>query len=185
MTMTNSESDTKMQELAKLCEQQIREGFGGWHESYGTNNINVRNDEYEISELYRNDTDPTYHFTRAQTERMNKSHAHMMECFARDHLDMTDAEAIENLSYDDLTPAQQEKLADYENEWFEPCLLRITIQDFCNRGEISIGVGINYSDAPYYRGDDEVLFKREYDAEEFARVPNEQIVADIVKAISG
>lgn len=115
---------------------------------------------FEISELYLNEQDSSYHFTEKQTEWANDQ---AKDCFLAF---LSDNGIDSETDYDDLTEEQREELFEYEMEWFEPALVRLQIfvDGYSNsvfagdEKQVTIRLSINYSDAPYYReGDDEDL----------------------------
>lgn len=132
---------------------------------------------YEVSELYRNDTDSSYHFTKEQTDFNNKQSEDCYEAFARDN-------GLENdFTIDCMSPEMQDAFYDYENEWFEPALLRfeLCLKDL---NTVEIQLGINYSDAPYYRTQyDETIFATTLAIEELLKITSEDFIKLLEKNI--
>lgn len=126
---------------------------------------------FEISELHRSDQDTGYHFTKAQSESVDKAVVDMYKSFYRDH-NLKEKGIPEDYGYDDIPDDLQNTFADYENDWLEPALLRLSIWVDDNEHELGmmnnsknpttvyIHLGLGYSDAPYYREKyDETLFQ--------------------------
>lgn len=178
----------KLLTLAQAVENDFigDQGFGGSYGCARLDDIHGREVSgfipfqlggFEVSGFYRSDIDSSYHFTKEQTAAMREHEKHMYECFARDH-DLKDLP--ENWGYDDLPEELQNRFLDYENDWFEPALLRFEIwvddpkaplridQHGKKAGKVFARLSLAYSDAPYYRSakDDETLFKFEMTAEE-------------------
>lgn len=202
----------KLLELAEAAKDGFVADLGGWPEAYGTERIisaiygydpggfiPFQLGGYEVSELYRSDIDSTYHISAAQTEAMNKAQEDCYKSFAWDYSEelakhyaslaqpIPDAKEI---SYSDIEAAGLENaFSDYENEWFEPALLRleIWIDDPKDKGgmfqpgktpaSVYVRLGLNYLDQPYYRSkSDETLFEFNMTAKQAARMTGENFV---------
>lgn len=134
---------------------------------------------FEVRDIYRSDMDSSYHLTKAQSEAMSESEAYMYECFYRDCISGLDKRAgdpkvdAKTFSYSDLDayPDLQNDFQEYENEWFEPALLRLEMwidgvepqiigNDRQQPERVFVRCGLNYRDQPYYRpASDETLFE--------------------------
>ena len=187
----------------------IKDDFiGEQRESYGSQDISAiygyhisgfipfQLGGYEISELYRSDVDSSYHFTKAQTDAMNKAQESCYASFAWDYKDELLASGItgEKLGdpdYGDIEKSGLENLfADYENDWFEPALLRCEIwvddpnkevweigNDDVKPESVFIRLGLNYMDQPYYRSaSDETLFQFNIPVADFMALDNDTLV---------
>lgn len=132
---------------------------------------------YKVTELYRNDCDPSYHFTKEQTDFNNEQSEDCYEAFARDN-------DLENdFTIDCMSPEMQDAFYEYEKEWFEPALLRfeIWLKDLTT---VEIQLGINYSDAPYYRTQyDDTLFTTTMPIEKLLKITTEQFIQLLNKGI--
>jgi hypothetical protein len=192
------------------CANAIQDDFiGNQGEAFGTPNINAiysyhisgfipsQLGGYEISELIRSDVDTSYHLTKAQSEAMTASEKYMYECFERDVIGesrrSTDPKLTKGWGYGDLDDylEMQNKFSDYENDWFEPALLRCEMWIDESKGQernrignddvtaeaVFIRVSLNYMDQPYYRtGSDETLFEANFSVEAFLKATPETIV---------
>lgn len=165
--------------LADAIVIALHDGLPLRTEACGEPDLLISEDGFEISRLYRSDTDASYHFTKAQSEAMDDRYTYMWNLFAKDHLGKDSAEGI---NFDDLTVEQAEKFQDYENDFFEPALLRISA--FVAADTVTVEAAVNYMDAPYYRAtSDDVMFSKTYTAEEFGATSTADIVALVVKSI--
>lgn len=163
---------------------------------------------FEISELYRYDQDPSYHFTSAQTDAMNKATDYMHESFARDYREQLEAYFKANntefdpkaIDYSIIEAAGLDNtFSDYENDWFEPALLRlemwvddaehkqrIGIADNAEPQQVFIRLGLNYRDAPYYRTkSDDTLFEFNMTIADFFNTPPEAIIKMLEEKMKG
>lgn len=129
---------------------------------------------YEVTDLYSNSTDSSYHLSEEQTKTTNEFYDNMRNSFAEEN------NLPINFDYDDLTEDLQNSLSDYESEWIEPAMFkfRCWIKD----GEVFADIGINYRDAPYYR-DSTFETLAEYNAteKEFLKLDNETICKDLIE----
>lgn len=215
----NAKVHQDLREHMQAVATAIYDDFIGYHgEAYGTRNINAiygyhisgfipsQLGGYEISELIRSDTDTSYHLTKAQSEAMTASEKYMYECFERDVVGesrrATDPKLTKGWGYGDLDdyPEMQNKFNDYENDWFEPALLRCEIWIDESKGQernrignddvtaeaVFIRVSLNYTDQPYYRtSSDETLFQANFSVEAFMKATPETIVKFLEDKMKG
>lgn len=140
--------EEKQKAMLEAIADRIDEVIGRWPESYACARIDEIHKGFEWSEFYRSDTDRTYHLTPEQSRVMDERSKNCWESFCQEK------EIDHETDYNDLKPDQQNDFSDYENEWFEPALLRLSLQD----GELYLS--INYTDQPYYRYQyDEAILK--------------------------
>lgn len=140
-------------EIAERLDEVI-----GWYEGYGCERVEEIHNGFEWTEFSRHDCDTSYHVTPSQTESWNKQYENMIESFLDDYADKLPDDINKDNYWDKIRDddALQELMSDYENEWFDPALLRLSIQD----GEVFLS--INYNDQPYYRYQyDETILKIE------------------------
>lgn len=205
----------KLLELATAAKEEFIADLPGWPEPYGTSDISAiygyhisgfipcQLGGFEITELYRSDIDPTYHITKAQTLAMDEAQKHCYECFWNE---LTDEERAKleakgltdsTYSYSDLEELDKEletnlanEFSDYENEWFEPALLRLEMwvdraepetwrlgNDNSTPERVYFQLGLNYRDQPYYRSaSDETIFKDSITIEQAMRFTPETFV---------
>lgn len=192
----------KMFEVATKVKDDFISDCGSG-EAYGCPNINTiygyhisgfipsQLGGYEVSELYRHDVDTTYHITQAQSEAASRQYDHMYESFYLDHKEELEKAGYtgeaKDLSYNELPEELQNTFSDYENDWFEPALLRfelwvddpehkhiIGIDPLAVPTTIHMCIALNYNDQPYYRTkSDETLFQFEVPVQEFMEKPSE------------
>jgi len=130
-----------------------------------------------VSDFILSDIDNSRHLTEEQTEFINESYSDCWKSFCHDN------DLDETIAYNDLSDEQQNELADYENEWFEPALLEFQI--FVDGSEDDLQVvcrsSINYKDAPYYREKyAEDIHSVTYDYVEFMAM-TETVIIDSIK----
>jgi len=192
----------KMFEVAEAIKEDFISDCG--REAHGCNRIEpiygksydgfipFQDGGYEISEFYRNDIDSSYHFTKAQSESMERSKKDMYESFYHDHIKGNDKRAADvkldkDFSYSDLPEKLQSVFSDYENEWFESALLRceLWVSDGYHDDKadtIYYRVSLGYKDAPYYRSKyDETLFEGNVSIKAFMKAKPEAFVAMLKK----
>ena len=205
----------KLLELAEAAKDGFIADIPGNPESYGTASISAiygydpggfvpfQMGGYEVSELYRSDIDSSYHFTSAQTDAMNKAQDSCYKSFLWDYreklaeagafIGLSDEEK-ENLGYDAFEKAGLgNEFSDYENNWFEPALLRLEIwvDDPRDKGgmvqqgkapdSVYVRLGLNYRDQPYYRSkSDETLFEFNMTAKQALRMTGDNFVRLLV-----
>lgn len=147
MTDIRENLEENQKSILEEIAERIDEVIGRWPEAYACNRIDEIHKGFEWSEFYRSDIDRTYHITPEQSRVMDSRSKNCWETF------LSDNKLDPALSWDDLTPDQQNDYSDYESEWFEPALLRLSIQDD------DVFLSINYTDQPYYRYqyDEEIL----------------------------
>ncbi len=211
-----------LREHMLVCANAIKNDFIGNHgEALGTPNINAiygyhisgfipsQLGGYEISELIRSDTDTSYHLTKAQSEAMTASEKHMYGCFYRDmrlgeHNRRADDLKLDekNWCHADLDGNRelQRQFEDYENDWFEPALLRCEMWIDESKGQernrignddvtaeaVFIRVSLNYKDQPYYRtNSDETLFEANFSIDAFMKAAPETIVKFLEEKMKG
>lgn len=139
MTDIRENLDENRKAILEEIAERIDEVIGRWPEAYACNRIDEIHHGFEWSEFYRSDIDRTYHITPEQSRVMDERSKNCWESFLQDNkLDPA-------FSWDDLTPDQKNDYSDYESEWFEPALLRLSIE------QDDILLSINYTDQPYYR----------------------------------
>jgi len=92
---------------------------------------------FTINEFYRNDLDPSYHFTKEQTEFNQKFFDAMIEEYKVDN-------NLEEIDYEDFD------FQEWECELFESALLSLAAFVETS-GMVKLELTINYKDAPYYR----------------------------------
>lgn len=119
---------------------------------------------FEVSTLIRHDTDTSYHIG-GMTQSANDSFDYCFECW------LADKELPKDTQRDSLTDAQWDDFGEYENDWFEPALLRFECwvsqkEDFKTDekevDKVFMRLSVNYADAPYYRSKrDETLYELE------------------------
>lgn len=174
----------KLLSVALLVKNDFIADLGGWPEPYGDGGMEKisgksydgfwsrQDGGFEVSALYRSDTDSSYHISSAQSEYMQGHEKYCYECFASDNKEEFKAAGIdpEWYSYDDLPEDLQTAFNDYECEWYEPALLRFEVwidppEDDYSGGRDAPGMvffrlSLGYRDAPYYRSkNDETLFQ--------------------------
>ena len=160
---------------------------------------------YEVTELYSSDTVSRYHFTKAQSESMAESEKYMYECFYRDCISGLDKRAgdpkidAKTFSYSDLDawPKLQNQFSEYENDWFEPALLRLEMwiddvepqiigNDRQQPERVFVRLGLNYRDQPYYRSaSDETLFEFNIPVAEFLETSPDAFVETLKEKMKG
>lgn len=108
---------------------------------------------FEVSELISFDTDSTYHIDDQMTENANIYYEYMLECASHDlEFDCQD--------WNSLTEDQREEFGEYENEWFEPALIRFEVW-VDDDDQIFVRLSVNDTDAPYYRSaSDRTLYEK-------------------------
>lgn len=143
--------------------ERIDEVIGRWPESHACDCVNEVYNGFEWTDFYRSDIDSTYHITPEQTKVMESRSKTCWEYYCEENNINPDTHCH------DLTDDQCNDYGEYENEWFEPALLRLTIQDD------HVFLSINYTDQPYYR--------YQYD-EPILEIPCEKNVDDTIKAMS-
>jgi hypothetical protein len=190
----------KMKALAELVEQDYISEQG---EAYGCTHSNevsgvgyagfmpFQDGGYEVTELYRNDQDSSYHFNDAQTEWVDNQTTRMYEAFAWDNRkELVNAGVTlpEGWGYNDLPEDLQNVFSDYENEWFEPALLRFTTWAYVDAKwgnpatSVMMRVSLGYKDAPYYREKyDEDLKEITLSFEDFLVTDNETLANQLFK----
>lgn len=155
----------RQKSILEAITERIDEIIGRWPESYGCNRIDEIHMGYEWTDLYRSDIDPTYHITSEQSRIMDIRLESCMEYFLEEN------NLNKETTYCDLTEEQKLSYSEYENEWFEPALLRVSISQY------EIEISINYDDIPYYRPQyDEFILKHEIDETDK--------IDDIIKTLS-
>lgn len=143
---------------------------------------------FQVSEFYRSDIDSSYHFTPSQTDAMNEQQEYCYECFASDHKDKLLAagiseEKLEDTDYRDIEKAELEnEFADYENEFFEPALLRVEI--WVEKESVYCRLSVNYKDQPYYRSEyDETICEFNLTFEEALSITSEDFIKRLDKGL--
>lgn len=201
------ELQAKLKSLAEAVKDDFISDLNTRAEGYGCRNIDeiygyhisgfIPNQlgGYEVTELYRSDVDSTYHFTNAQTDAMI---AREKDCYNSYRLDSPELNLAEDWSYDDLPEANQNEFSDYENEWFEPALLRANMwvdklegpsyglgNNDVEPEAVYIALSLAYSDAPYYRrnSDDETLTQFSIPVAEFMTTDNTIIIKRLHDAV--
>lgn len=110
---------------------------------------------YESSAFYRNEMDSSYHFTEKQKDYNSEQYENMLKDFCLDN----DIEYSE-LDNKKLSEELQEKMYEYERDYFEEALLSFEIFADCAdsdswskklKSAVTMRLSINYKDAPYYR----------------------------------
>lgn len=119
--------------------ERLDEVIGRWPESYACERVDEVHNGFEWTDFYRSDIDPSYHITPEQTRIMESRSENCWQSWCEEN------DVNPDTRYDELTDEQSNDYAEYENEWFEPALLRLTIQDD------HVFLSINYTDQPYYR----------------------------------
>lgn len=172
----NAEIAAKIQTVAQLAKEDL---ISDLHrgEAYGCADVSdiygydpggfipFQDGGFMVTELYRNDIDTSYHLTEGQSAAVAASERSMYENFPDNLPEDIKAALPEEWGYDDLPEEYQSEFSDYENEWFEPALLRFCI--FITKPEntiwddekpvkehgvkIELSLTLNYTDAPYYR----------------------------------
>lgn len=184
----------KLIDLAEHAEDFISDPYQTrhWLEPYGTASTNpiygydpggfipFQDGGVEVNEFYRCDMDSTYWFTEKQAEYMYEFEKDMYKCMAHD------LELPEDWDYDALPRDKQNEICEYENEWFDPALLRLEawVEGYHRGGcdkdgpHFYLRVSLNYRDAPYYRTkyDDTLCSMGPITVDEFMNTPNEQII---------
>lgn len=127
--------------------ERLDEVIGRWPEFYGCERVDEIHNGFEWTEFTRFDCDTSYHITPAQTQSWNKQYENMLESFLHDHKDDLPDDININNYWDKIRDDDklESLFCEYENEWFEPALLRLSVQDD------HVFLSINYSDQPYYR----------------------------------
>ena len=177
-----AELAAKIQNLAETVKEDFISDQS--FDSYGCTNINeisgksydgfiaFQDGGFEVSELYRSDTDSSYHLTQAQTDTMNERQEFCYECFRSDNKELN---LPEDYGYADIPEEFQNHFTEYEAEFFEPALMRFeTWVDRDQSQSIFLRLSLNYRDQPYYRSKyDETLFEIKVTAEQFLSKDNE------------
>lgn len=151
--------------------ERLNEVIGRWPELYGCERVEEIHNGFEWSDFTRYDCDSSYHVTPNMTESWNKQYENMIDNFLDDHKDDLPKGITVNNYWDKIrdNDALQTLMQEYENDWFEPALLRLSIQND------EVFLSINYNDQPYYR--------YQYD-EPILKINQCETVDDTIKAMS-
>ena len=136
--------------------ERIDEVIGRWPELYGCDRIEEIHNGFEWTDFSRHDCDSTYHLTYAQSKSWENQYTMMLESFLSDYKDKLPDDININNYWDKISGDDEleSELQEYENEWFEPALIRLSVQDDY------VHLSINYTDQPYYRYQyDETILK--------------------------
>lgn len=191
----------KMYVLASLIHEDYISEQG---ESYGTKQLSeisgigydgyipFQDGGFEVTDMYPS-TPWTTTFNAAHEEFLNKESDRCLENYM--HELMRQGRRADDLpvdaTYEDLTEKQKEEYGDYENEWFEPALLRFATwismdTKWGNEAkEVNFRLTLGYSDGPYYRDskDDDTLYESSMSIEDFIKVDINELATTIFKEV--
>lgn len=157
----------------------------GMYESYGCDRIEPINNGFEFSEFIRFDCDSSYHLTPSMTLVYEEQYGYMLECFLDEYKDKL-PNGINKGNYWGMLKDHplQNDFYDYELEFFNPALLRLSVR-LTNDGKYTIELGVNYKDSPYYRlQHDETLLTLEYEPNKFQSRTQELLLNDMGNAFN-
>lgn len=195
----------KILSIALLVKNDFISDLGGWPEPFGKGRMEKisgksydgfwawQDGGFEVSALYRQDCDTSYHITQSQSGWIEESTKYMYECFRSDHEELN---LPEDYSYHSLSEDLQNEFLDYENEWYEPALLRFELwvdpdngarySPRRNTGKVFFRLSLGYRDAPYYRSkNDETLFQFELTPKQVMEKPAEFFLKLIQRKYKG
>lgn len=195
----------KMLDIAREIESDFisdYDGGGMGKDAYGCQRLNTiygyhisgfipsQNGGFEVTEFYSNGESSGAYFTESEREATENDYTNMVQSFARDVLEKeweAAQEWAEQFDYNELTSEQQNAMADYESEWFEPVLLRVEM--WLDRGKdrksesVFFRLSCNYNDAPYYRAkSDETITEFNLTIAELLEIEPQQIIERLNKA---
>jgi len=117
---------------------------------------------FTITEFYQNDSDPSYHFTKEQTDFNQKFYDDMVEDYKVDN-------DLKEIDYDD------NDFQEWEVDLFDSAMLRLVVY-VDNGGLVKVEFSVNYKDAPYFRLQaDQMLKEMTFTEEEFLKVDFDEI----------
>lgn len=117
---------------------------------------------FTVTEFYHNDMDPSYHFTKEQSDFNQEFYDDMIEHYKADN-------ELEEIDYDD------NDFQNWEAELFDSAMLRLVVY-VDNGGLVKVEFSVNYKDAPYFRlKADQMLKEMTFTEEEFLTADFEEI----------
>ena len=153
----------------KTLSERVKENFDtlGKKESFGDTRLSKisgrsydgfwahQDGGFEVNEMFRSDQDPSYHFTKGQTEYMNRLADDAWGNF------LIDAKLDQDITWDALTEEQKDRFSEYESGYYDDgCLLRFECWKESHKGTVFIRLSLNYKDGPYFRSKhDDTLFE--------------------------